>query len=196
MASTPGSTAAQTENGVESGPDAVPARIAWQSVNRAPDGFRMEMPEGVKEIRIPAYTGLGGAEQVDMLLSNPDARTTYSVSWSDDPPVVRAAGQSVQRIFDLSCDGALARTQSALVSESNTTVDGFPARDFTGRNAQGGLFNSRLVLAGQRLYMLVASFPSASARRQQDVTHFFHGFHLTASSSIPESMPLAPAKGD
>ena len=172
-----------------------PARIVWQKIDRTPDGFRVEMPEGPKEIQIPAYTNQDLDEQADMLFSAPDAQTTYSVVWADDPPVVQAGGRSAERIFDLARDGALARTQTTLVTQSNTTVDGFPARDFTGRNAEGGMFNARLVLARANLYMLIVTFPSASARREQDVDRFFSEFQLTASSTIPETLPLAPAKG-
>ena len=174
-------TSAQMENAVATGPEMYPARIIWQQVDRTPDGFRLDMPEDPKEIEIPAYTDRGGAEQVDMLFSTPDAQTTYSVAWADDPPVVRADRPSVQRTLDAARDGALARTQTSLVSESSTRVEGFPARDFTGRNAEGGLFDARLVLAGTRLYMLVAAFPSAQASRQQDVSQFFDDFRLTAA---------------
>jgi len=172
------------------------ARIEWEEVDRTPDGFRAEMPEAPKEIEVPAYTNRELDEQVEMLSSSPDAQTTYSVVWGDDPPVVRAGGQSVKRTLDLARDGALARTQSVLVTESNATVQGFPARDFTGRNAGGGIFNARLVLTGTRLYMLIASFPSESARSEQDVVEFFNGFRLTASSSIPETLPVAPARSE
>ena len=181
LVGTPSSTTAQLENAVATGSEMYPARIIWQEVDRTPDGFRLDMPEDPKVIEIPAYTERGGAEQVDMLFSTPDAQTTYSVAWADDPPVVRAARPSVERTLNAARDGALARTQTSLVSQSDTRVEGYPARDFTGRNAEGGLFDARLVLAGTRLYMLVAAFPSAQASRQQDVSQFFDDFRLTGA---------------
>jgi hypothetical protein len=38
--------------------------------------------------------------------------------------------------------------------------------------------NSRLIYAGQRLYMLTAVFPSAGARRDADVSRFFNSFAI------------------
>jgi hypothetical protein len=79
-------------------------------------------------------------------------------------------------------DDALARTQCSMVSESRSNRQGYPARDFVGRNEGGGIFNARLILAGTRLYMLTAASPAESARRDQDVQRFFDSFNLTAES--------------
>jgi hypothetical protein len=170
-----------------------PAIINWQKVDRTPDGFKVDMPSDVKEIQIPAYNESGGSDQVSMIFSYPNSETSFSVVWADDPPVVRVNNRVPERILDMARDGALARTQTTLVSESRVTPEGFPARDFAARNADGGVMNSRLISAGSHLYMLIAAFPSASARRDQDVTRFFNSFTTTASASIPETMPAAPA---
>ena len=76
-------------------------------------------------------------------------------------------------------DGALGRTQTTLLSESRDNRNGYPSRDFSARNAGGGILNARLILAGNRLYLLIATFPAASARRDEDVNHFFDSFSLT-----------------
>ena len=170
-----------------------PAIINWQLVDRTPDGFKVEMPSDVREIQIPAYNESGGSDQVSMIFAYPNSETTFSVVWADNPPVVRVNNRAPDRILDMARDDALARTQTTLVSESRSTPGGFPARDFVARNSGGGVMNARLISAGSRLYMLIAAFPSASARRDQDVTRFFNSFRTTFSSSIPEYMPAAPA---
>ena len=170
-----------------------PAVINWEKVDRTPDGFKVEMPSDIREIQIPAYNESGGAEQVSMIFSYPNSETTFSVAWADNPPVVRVNSRVPDRILDMARDDALSRTQTTLVSESRITPGGFPARDFVARNSGGGVMNSRLISAGSRLYMLMAAFPTASARRDQDVTRFFNSFKTTVSASIPEYMPSAPA---
>ncbi len=189
LVSGPSSTVAQDQSGQPVNTEMFPAHIVWQKVDRTPDGFQVQMPENPQEIQIPAYNSSGGADQVGMLFSTPDAETTYSIAWADDPPVVRAERDVPQQVLDTARDGALARTQTSLVNESKTTVQGFPARDFTGRNGEGGLFDARMILAGKRLYMLIAAFPSGSAMRQQDVTQFFDDFRLTPSGR--EAAPAA-----
>jgi hypothetical protein len=72
-------------------------------------------------------------------------------------------------------------------------AQGFPARDFTAGNAGGGVMNSRLVYAGSRLYMIVAAFPSAGARRDRDVTRFFNSFTILSPSGSPQTGSAEPA---
>lgn len=156
----------------------MPAAIVWEKVDRSSDGFKVEMPTGIQEAQVPAYNEHGGEEPVKMIFSNPNAETTFSVAWADNPPVARASQRSAERTLEMARDDALNRTQTALVNESGASFDGFPARDFTAQNANGGMMNSRLIYAGQRLYMLTATFPSAAARRDTDVLRFFNSFAI------------------
>jgi len=176
-----GTPSGTSDLGTNSDQGPAPARIVWQKVDRRPDGFTVEMPLDVKNIQVPAYTERGGTEQIDMIFSNPDAQTTFAVSWADHPPVVRANGGSAEQTMDMARDDALARTQSTLVSESRGMVQGYPSRDFSGKNTGGGVFSARLIMSGPRLYMLIASFPASSARRQTDVMRFFNSFNLTGA---------------
>jgi hypothetical protein len=162
-----------------------PAQITWATVNRPKDGFSVEMPVDVKEIQIPAYNESGGTDQVNMVFSNPDAETTFSVSWADDPPVVRANARSPERVLNMARDEALARTQTSLVRETKSTRGGFEARDILAQNAGGGVFDTRLIYTGERLYMLTAAFPSMNARREQDVIRFFNSFKASATGKNP-----------
>lgn len=164
----------------QDGVPATPAHIVWTTVTRPKDGFQLEMPADSKEIQIPAFNESGGTEQVQMLYSYPNATTSFSIAWADEPPVERVSGNSADKTLDTARDDALARTQATLIGETKTNKLGYPAREFSGRNDGGGVFNARLILAGHRLYMLIASFPAASARRNEDVNHFFDSFHITA----------------
>lgn len=153
-----------------------PARIFWQNVNRAADGFRLDMPTDAKEMQIPAYDNEGSSEQVNMLYAYPDAETSFSVAWADKPPVARASSMAVDQTLDTAVADTLQRTQTTLVAASKANRKGYPARDFVARNEHGGLFNARLILVGQRMYLLMAAFPAESARNPQDVARFFDSF--------------------
>jgi hypothetical protein len=151
-------------------------------LDRSPDGFKVEMPAGTRQTQVPAYDQRGDIDQVDMIYAYPDAQTTYAVTWADNPPVERASGDGAETTLDMARDGALARTQATLIGESRDRRDGFPARNFSGRNQGGGIFNARLILAGRRLYMLIATFPADSARNDEDVNRFFDSFTLTSAA--------------
>lgn len=170
-----------------------PAAIVWENVDRSPDGFKVDMPADVKELQIPANNERGGSDQINMILSNANAETTFAVAWADDPPVARTNDRNAGRILDMARDDAMARTQTFLTKETRNMIDGLPARDFSAKNSAGGVMTSRLIYASPRLYMLIAAFPTAGARREQDVSRFFNSFALVNSESIPETLPLAPA---
>ncbi len=155
-----------------------PAHFSWVTVDRSEDGFKLEMPAGTHDAEVPAYSEKGGTDQVEMIYSSPDAETTYSIAWEDNPPVERAAQDNPQLTLDDAQQGTLNHTQSMLVTQSESTRQGFAVRDFTGRNDGGGVLSARLILAGRRLYMLMAAFPAASARRDSDVNRFFDSFRV------------------
>jgi len=159
-----------------------PANIVWQSVDRASDGFTVEMPANLKQIKVPAYNEQGSPEQVDMIYAYPASETCFSVAWAENPPVERVNSDVPDRTLDTAEDNALARTQTTLVTQSEISQQGFPGRDFTAHNLGGGVINSRLILARKRLYMLSAAFPSEAARRDQDVSRFFNSFSVVASA--------------
>jgi len=162
-------------------PELRPAPVAWQTVDRTPDGFKVDLPAGANLTQIPAYTELGVAEQVNLIEATLDPATTYAVAWADNPPVERFAGEDAEKTLDLARNGALGRTQTTLINESRSSLGGYPAHDFLARNVGGGLLNARLILAGTRLYMLIATFPVSSARRDEDVNHFFGSFTVMAA---------------
>jgi hypothetical protein len=173
-----------------------PTAILWQKVDRSADGFRLEMPADVKQIQIPAYNESGGTDQVNMLFSNPDAETQFSVAWADKPPVARVSKMSANRTLEMARNGAIARTQTTEVSESVINTQGFPGREFSSRNNGGGVMNSRLLYAGSRLYMLTAVYPSAAARREKDLRRFFNSFVITSSPASGKAEPQVASKTD
>ncbi len=157
-----------------------PAQIDWQNVDRSPDGFEVQMPAGTNQTLIPAYNARGGVEEVNMIMAMPGS-DTFAVAWADHPPVERASSENAEKTLDLARDGALTRTQTVLTGESRSRFDGYPECQFSARNDQGGILNARLILAGTHLYMLMAAFPAASSRHDEDVNRFFNSFTLTAA---------------
>lgn len=164
-----------------SDPSPGPPNIQWATMDRSAEGFRIETPVGTREVQVPAYNQTGGEEPVEMVFSDPDSSISFSVAWKDDPPVARGSQGNPQQTLANARDGALARSQTVLVSQSAGNREGYPTLDFQGRNADGGVLNARLILAGKRLYMLMAAFPAASARRDADVTRFFNSFQIVSS---------------
>ncbi|HWG20355.1 MAG TPA: hypothetical protein VG225_07470 [Terracidiphilus sp.] len=170
-----------------------PATMNWQTVSRSDDGFRLEMPADPRDLQVPAYNETGGSEPVKMLFSIPDGDTTFAISWEDNPPVARVNDRVPERTLDQARDGMLARTQTTLVGESRVSALGYPARDITAKNSEGGVLDARLIFMNDRLYTLMALFPSMGARREQDVTRFYNSF---TPLRVGTAIPAGPAKGN
>jgi len=157
--------------------------IAWQTINRPADGFKIDMPLGITETRLPAYSTHGASEPVETIEASPEPGATFALSWADNPPVERASRANAQRTLDLALNGVLVRTQTTLINQSQTTFSGYQAREFTARG-DGGVLNARLILAGKRLFMLLAALPSSRASQDDDVSRFFNSFVLSAPPCV------------
>ncbi len=79
------------------------------------------------------------------------------------------------------------------MTETRESPDGNPTRNIEARNSGGGIMDTRLIFAGERLYMLTVAYPSSSARRDRDVSRFFSSFKADQTSRIPERLPAASA---
>ncbi len=164
---------------------------SWQTINRPLDGFRVDLPSGAVQTEAPAYTSRGAVERVEMLQASSSSESSFAVSWSQNPPIARASRNTHQqspdrdqdriqdRILDLALNGALTRTHTTLISQSRSKFSSYQARDFAARG-DGGVMIARLILAGNRLFLLIASFPSQSAQHDTEVNRFFNSFALTA----------------
>ena len=169
---------------------AASVRMQWRTVERPGDGFKVDLPADEKERQVQAFNEQGGSEPVGMLVANPNGDVTYAVTWDDNPPVARAA-QTPERTLNLARDGMLARTETTILSESRGFTHDYPSLDVLARNSAGGLLNARIVIVKDRLYILMALFPSSGARQDKDVNRFFNSFVPARPASIPENMPAA-----
>ncbi len=169
---------------------AAATRSRWHTVERPGDGFKIDLPGEDKDVQVPAFNESGNTEPVHMLLTNPGGDITYAVSWQDNPPVARVS-HSIDRTLYMARDGMLARTETTIISETRGFHRDYRSLDVLARNTQGGILNARLIVAENRLYMLLALFPSSSARRERDVNRFFNSFVPAQPSGIPDTIPAA-----
>lgn len=158
--------------------------IEWHPVDQP--GFKVEMPGDPKPVAVQAASETGGNEPINMLLVKPDTDHTYAIAWADKPPVARVNDLAPEKTLDQARDGALTRTQTSLVSETRSNPQGYPGRDVVAHNVGGGILDTRLIYARPRLYMLIATAPSASALHEEDVYRFFNSF---AIAETPETLP-------
>jgi hypothetical protein len=163
--------------------------IAWQPVDESAQGFKLEMPGGSDQIVVQAENESGSTEPVSMIQVKPQPDRTFAVAWADKPPVARMNDLAPEKTLDEARDGALARTATTKISEIRSNPQGFPGRDIEARNVGGGILDARLIYAGSRLYMLIATSPSAAGRNEEDISRFFNSFAIASNSQIPGTLP-------
>jgi hypothetical protein len=160
----------------------------WHTIERPGDGFKVSLPAEDKQLQVPAFNETGGSEPVHMLMASPAGGVTYAVSWQDNPPVARVS-HSIERTLYMARDGMLTRTETSIISESRGNDGDYPSLDILASNSSGGILNARLIMAENRLYILFAMFPTASARREKDVNRFFDSFVPARPAGVPDSVP-------
>ena len=166
----------------------------WQPVDESSQGFKLEMPGDPQEIAVQADNESGSTEPVSMIQVKPQPDRTFAVAWADKPPVARMNDLVPEKTLDEARDGALARTATTKISEIRSNPQGFPGRDIEARNVDGGILDTRLIYAGSRLYMLIATSPSAAGRNEEDVARFFNSFTIAGNTQIPETLPPATSQ--
>ena len=123
-----------------------------------------------------------------MLFASPDGDTTFAATWEDNPPVARVNDRVPDRTLQQARDGILTRTRTSLVTQTQITNVGYPALDMTAKNSEGGYLDARLIYLNDRLYTLMALFPTTNARREQDVIRFYNSFApLRVGTKLPEA---------
>jgi hypothetical protein len=166
-------------------------QMSWQTVSDPSLGFKIEMPGSPNRVIVQANSETGSSEPISMLLVKPDGNRTYAIAWAERPPVARINDLVPDKTLDQARDGALGRTETTLVSEVRSNPQGFPGRDIVAHNVGGGILDTRLIYAAPRLYMLIATSPSVTARHEDDVIHFFNSFAIASNTQIPETIPAA-----
>jgi hypothetical protein len=166
-------------------------QLEWPTVDKSDAGFTLRMPSEPHQVVVQAANEAGGTEPVNMLVTGNSSETTYAVAWADKPPVERVNGFSPDKTLDQARDGAMGRTQTSMVNETRVNPQGYPGREFVARNVGGGYLETRFIMAGTRLYMLIAVSPSATARHDEEIARFFNSFTVASDQKVPETLPAA-----
>jgi len=118
------------------------------------------------------------------------ALSEYAVMYADYPKQLTEK-LSVDAIFDKAAMGGTASLNSKVLSSSTTALDGYPARLRTEVLPDGTLISTKMVLAGERLYIVVGAAPAGTATDAQatrlhdeSANKFFNSFRLVTPRAI------------
>ena len=148
---------------------------SWQTY-AAPDGtFSIELPS--KPTVETSQTPVEGGGNITFHLIN--ATTTggkvYSCSYAD---FENANPKPPDQVLESARDGSLGKVQGTLVSQNQLTVQGFPGLQFQARVRGNSLMDSRYLLVGKRLYMMMAVATAGRKSEPKAVQRMFDSFKL------------------
>ena len=154
----------------------------WRTHDSAPGGFKVELPAaplddmesmaGVKKngnVRVEGTLLLVKLEEYSVVYADIDAETRQFQT--DDQLLAEA-------VAGIKSDAPGTR----IIRDDPVTVSGYPAREVT-FEADGEVFACRVVIAGSRLYIVIAGGPLTDARGNPRVRRFLDSFEVTNPDS-------------
>jgi len=148
---------------------------SWQTYV-APDGtFSFELPgRPTVEQKQGAAEG-GAARSITMVSAQPTNGTIYMCSYFEDESF---ENKSPDPVLESARDGSLHKTNGTLIHQERLTVQGFPALDLQARAGGNSLLDTRMILVGKRLYMIMAVTTSEEVREPKSVQRVLASFKI------------------
>ncbi len=145
-------------------------------------------PDGKFSINLPGKPIVEEDQQISV--AGGDVATTHGVSTQANDHVVynctyveypSLITKSPDEVLTNARDGGLKNVQGTLISEKRTTVDGHPARDIQARARENSAYDTRLILVGKRMYMLMVVDTGKPSRDGKNIQKFFDSFKTSAN---------------
>jgi hypothetical protein len=153
--------------------DFLPQR--WQTYT-APDGaFSIELPSKPTVELSQAPLEGGGTMTFHLVNSTSKGNRAYSCSYAE---LENVGEKSPDQVLESARDGSLRNVQGTLIAQNQLMVQGFPGLQFQAHVRGNALMDSRLVLVGKRLYMLIAVAAAGEGSEPKTVQRMFESFKL------------------
>ncbi len=148
---------------------------SWQTY-AAPDGtFSIELPgKPVVETTQAPLEG-GGNITFHLINAASTGSRAYSCSYVE---LENASQKSTDQVLESARDGSLRKVQGTLLKQNQLIVQGFPGLQFQARVRGNSLMDSRMVLVGKRLYMVMAVATAGEHTEPKTVQRMFDSFKL------------------
>jgi hypothetical protein len=91
-----------------------------------------------------------------------------------------ASQKSPDQVLESARDGSLRNVQGTLITQNQLTVQGFPGLQFQAHARGNSLMDSRMVLAGNRLYMIMAVAADGQNAQPKTVERMFDSFKVNS----------------
>ena len=147
----------------------------WKKFSSDEGKFSVLFP-GTPEEKVEPVSGSFGNAEIHYFAVWADKQTLYGINYSDSSKYLKV---NPQELFKKTQNLTVENQKGTIVFEQETTVDGFPAKEF--EFIAGGKANSsfriREILVGQRVYEVITVFLTTNPHPvNRDI--FFNSFHV------------------
>jgi hypothetical protein len=147
----------------------------WETYT-APDGsFSVELPGKPAVETTQAPVEGGGTTALTLVSVKPTSATAYMCSYAEDENI---GTKPPDEALESARDGSLSKTEGTLISQKRMTVQGHPALDMQARARGNSLVDSRMIVAGKRLYMIMAVSSGQQDREEKTIQRMFESFKI------------------
>ena len=148
----------------------------WQTYTAPDNSFTIELPGKPTVEATEAPVEGGGTKPVTIVSVKASDSTEYMVSFVEDDSI---AGKSADEVLANARDGSLAKIQGKVLQQNQLTVQGYPALEVQASARGNSWIDSRLVVVGKRLYMIMAIATVEQDRDTKNIHRMFESFKIT-----------------
>jgi hypothetical protein len=147
----------------------------WQTYTSPDDSLSVQFPDKFKFQPTQNPLEAGGTTTVNMITASPTEHTAYSFSIVENENIGQ---KSPDQALDFALEGSLRRIQGTVITQKNITVQGCPALEVQARARGNSRVDLRMVVAGNRLIMIMAVATVERDREPKTVQRMFDSFRI------------------
>jgi len=147
----------------------------WETC-AAPDGtFSIDLPGKTTLETRQAPLESGGTMAFHTISVASVRNSAYTLAYVERTNV---GEKSSEKALESARDGSLRKAEGTLLTQNRITVQGFPGLDMQARARGNTFMDSRMVVVGNRLYMIMAVAASEQDREPKTLQRIFDSFKL------------------
>src|SRR5258707_28115 len=147
----------------------------WETYAGPDHAFLIELPGKPRIETIQAPRGDGGTVTINAITAAPTSHTSYSCDYTARD---HDGGESSDRILEAARDGSLRKIQGTVLNQRRITVQGYPGLEMQVSARGDSLVDERLLVVGDRLYMIIAVATIKQDREPKTIRRVFDSFKI------------------
>ena len=149
---------------------------SWQTYS-SPDGtFSIDLPGKTTFETRQTPLESGGTMAFHTISVASVRNSAYTLAYVEHENV---GEKSPEQALESARDGSLRKAEGTLLTQNRITVQGFPGLDMQARARGNTFMDSRMVVVGNRLYMIMAVAASEQDREPKTLKRIFDSFKLS-----------------